>query len=67
MQEYWSKIQKFLKDNTFGFGILDKNNVKISMIKVVMGGTLGMPDFKSEKNFFFLQDKKLAYQRCRSW
>ena len=53
MQEYWSKIQKFLKDNTFGFGILDKNNVKISMIKVVMGGTLGMLDFKSEKNFFF--------------
>ena len=42
-QEYWSKIQKFLKDNNLevdltyhriSFGILDKNNIKMSMINI---------------------------------
>ena len=43
VQEYWSKIQKFLKDNNLeieltyyriSFGILDKNNIKTSMINL---------------------------------
>ena len=45
VQEYWSKIQKFLKDNNLeieltyyriSFGILDKNNIKPSMINFII-------------------------------
>ena len=45
VQEYWSKIQKFLKDNNLeieltyyriSFGILDKNNIKTSMINFII-------------------------------
>ena len=45
MQEYWSKIQKFLKNNNLeielphyriSFGILDKNNIKTSMINLII-------------------------------
>ena len=45
MQEYWSKIQKFLKENNLeielkyyriSFGILDKNNIKTSMINFII-------------------------------
>ena len=45
MQEYWSKIQNFLKDNNLeieltyykiSFGILDKNNIKTSMINFII-------------------------------
>ena len=45
MQEYWSKIQKFLKNNNLeieltyyriSFGILDKNNIKTSMINFII-------------------------------
>ena len=45
VQEYWSKIQKFLKDNNLEieltyyriiFGILDKNNIKTSMINLII-------------------------------
>ena len=45
VQEYWSKIQKFLKDINLeieltyyriSFGILDKNNIKTSMINFII-------------------------------
>ena len=45
VQEYWSKIQKFLKNNNLeieltyyriSFGILDKNNIKTSMINFII-------------------------------
>ena len=45
VQEFWSKIQKFLKNNTLEielmyyrirFGILDKNNIKTSMIHFII-------------------------------
>ena len=45
MQEYWSKIQKFLKNNNLeieltyyriSFGFLDKNNIKTLIINFII-------------------------------